>query len=386
MKILHTGDWHVGRTLHRRQRLDEAEAVLGEVAEIAAREQVDLVLVCGDVFEHYAPSAEAERVVYRTLLALRAAGAEVVVVPGNHDNAKRFGAVEELFQAAGVRVVPEVRRPDAGGVVTLSARDGTPVQLACLPWVAERLLYSATDLMGAQEEPLQEYAEELPRLLHALCGALDTACVTLLAGHLFVSGARLGGGERELTIGQIFAIDPARLPTSVQYIALGHVHRPQDVPGAATPARYAGSVLALDFGEAAQEKSVTIVELEPGRPARWRETPISRGRRLLDVEGTLDELEAHRGSEEEAWLRVTLRCEGPQPGLADQVREVLPNALEVRLDYPREDAEKRTAELRRLSPRELFARYYRERHGAAPAGEVLKLFDELFEEVTGAAA
>src|SRR4051794_17037813 len=122
MKLLHTGDWHVGRTLHRRQRLDECAAVLQEVTEIARSEQVDVVLVCGDVFEHFAPSAEAERIVYGTLLALRATGAEVIVIPGNHDYAKRFGAVEEVFSAAGVRVVPEVRRPSQGGIVKVTAR------------------------------------------------------------------------------------------------------------------------------------------------------------------------------------------------------------------------------------------------------------------------
>src|SRR3954470_450788 len=124
MKLLHTADWHVGRTLHRRQRLDECAAVLDEVTEIARDEQVDAVLVCGDVFEHFAPSAEAERIVYSTLLALRATGAEVLVIPCNHDNAKRFRAVESLCQAAGVRVVPEVRRPTEGGVVEFNGRDG----------------------------------------------------------------------------------------------------------------------------------------------------------------------------------------------------------------------------------------------------------------------
>jgi exonuclease SbcD len=386
MKLLHTGDWHVGRTLHRRQRLDECADVLDEVTAIARNEDVDVVLVCGDIFEHFAPSAEAERIVYRTLLALRATGAEVIVVPGNHDYAKRFGAVEELFAAAGVSVVPEVRRPAEGGIVKLTGRGGTRVEIACLPWIGERLLYSAADLMREQEEPFKEYAEELPRLISALCEPLDPTAVTVLAGHMFVSGAQLGGGERELTIGQIFAVNPAALPTTVQYIALGHVHRPQDVPGAATPARYAGSLLQLDFGEQQQAKSVTIVEAEPGRPPRIREVGLVKGRRLLEIRGTLDDLTAQREAVEDMWLKVELVCDGPQPGLADQVREILPNALEVRLEYPRQDAERRAGELRRLTPRQLFARYYRERHGTDVDDQVVKLFDELLEEVGGAPA
>ncbi len=209
--------------------------------------------------------------------------------------------------------------------------------------------------------------------------------MTVLAGHVFVSGARLGGGERELTTGQLFAVSPGALPTTVQYIALGHVHRPQDVPGAATPARYAGSLLQLDFGESEQRKSVTIVEAEPGRPPRTREVALTEGRRLVELRGTLDELTAYQDADD-AWLKVELVCDGPQPGLADQVREILPNALEVRLDYPRQDAERRAGELRRLTPRDLFARYYHERHGAPIDDAVSKLFDELLEEVGGAPA
>jgi exonuclease SbcD len=386
MRILHTGDWHVGRTLHRRQRLEEAREVLGEVVEITEREAIEVVLICGDVFEHYAPSAEAEQIVYRTLLHLRRAGAEVLVISGNHDNAKRMAAVEEVFGAAGVRLVPEVRRPEAGGVIELPAREGERVQVACLPWIPERLLFGADEMMGLQPQPYQAYAEHIPRVIAALCRSLDPTAVTVLAGHLFISGARLGGGERELTTGQIFAISAATLPTNVQYIALGHVHRPQEVPGAATPARYAGSLLQLDFGESAQDKSVTLVDAQPGRPVQTREIPLTRGRKLKEVAATLDELEGVRDEYEDAWLRVTLRCDGPQPGLADRVREILPNALEVRLDYPRQDPERRASELRHLTPHQLFERYYQEAHGTPPAGAVAKLFDELYEEVTGAAA
>ena len=387
MKILHTGDWHVGRTLHRRPRLDEIDAALRDVAQIAAEETVDLVLVCGDVFEHSAPSPDAERVVYDALLALRATGGRVLVVPGNHDNARRFAAVEELLRAAGIDVVPAVRRPQEGGILEIPSRNGdVAVQVAVLPWVPERALFGAAEMMGLQAAPHQAYAERLAELVQALCAELDPSKATVLAGHLFVSGARLGGGERELTIGQIYAINPAALPAGVQYIALGHVHRAQDVPGAATPARYAGSLLQLDFGEAEQNKSVTIVELEPGLPARTYERSISAGRRLRDVRGTLEELQTIESDSESEWLRVTLVCDGPAPGLADEVREALPGALEVRLEYEREDPERYAAELRRLKPRELFERYYGSRHGAGPDEAVVKLFDELLEEVTGEAA
>lgn len=383
MRILHTADWHVGKTLRRRQRLDEIQTALDEVVEIARAEAVDLTLVCGDVFDQLAPSAEAERIVYRALVGLRATGSAVLVIPGNHDNARRFAAIEGLSRAAGVEIVPTVRRPGAGGLVEFASRDGAETaQIAALPWVPEKALFGAEEMMGLQEEPNIAYGEALRRLLSALCSRFEAGKVHLLAAHLFVGGARVGGGERELTVGDLFAIPAQALPITPQYIALGHVHRPQEVLASGVPARYAGSLLQLDFGEREQGKSVVVLDATPGRPVRVRSVPVSSGRALLDVAGTLEELQRLE-VDPEAWLRVMLRCDGPTPGLADDVRAVLPGALEVRLDYERELGEREPGELRRLSPRELFARYHSDRHGA-PAGEsVMALFDDLFEEATG---
>jgi exonuclease SbcD len=386
MKILHTADWHVGKTLHRRQRLEEADTVLAEVAAVASAESVDLTLVCGDLFDQYAPSAEAERIVYRALVNLRGTGGAVLVIPGNHDNPKRFAAIEQLSGAAGIHVVPDVRRPQAGGIIEIPSRDGEQVaQVAALPWVPEKALFGAEEMMGLEEDPNKAYAEELPRLLEALCSTYEPGKIHLLAAHVFVGGSRIGGGERELTVGDLFAIAPQALPKTPQYIALGHVHRPQDIAAAAVPARYAGSLLQLDFGEREQEKSLTLVTAEPGQPAKIKQIPISGGRRLLDVSGTLNELRAQK-VDPDAFLRVLLRCDGPAPGLADDVRAMLPMALEVRLDYERAPGTREAGEQRRLAPRELFAHYYTERHGAPADERLVRLFDELFEEVANETA
>ena len=379
MRILHTADWHVGKSLARRQRLDEAGAALKEVVAIAQDEKVDAVLVCGDIYEHLAPSAEAEALVYEALLALEQQKIPVVIIPGNHDAPKRWGAVAPLLKRFSVFVVPEVLRPERGGVVEVESRDGaTTAQIAALPWVTEQRMISAMEMMGLAEAPNQAYADEMARLIKALCGTLDARKCTMFAGHLFVSGSKLGGGERSLTVGQIYGVTPQAMP-QVQYVALGHVHRPQRVPGSAVPARYAGSLLQLDFGEKEQKKSVAVIELAPGKPAAVREIPISAGRQLLDVSGTMEELAAYRTIKDSAFLRATLKCDGPRPGLADEVRDRLPHAIEVRLEYPREE-DNASPSLRGMAPRELFAHYYANRYGAPAGDAMLSLVDELVEK------
>jgi exonuclease SbcD len=383
VRLLHTGDWHVGKTLSRRSRIDEARQVLMEVAELATAEQVDVVLVAGDVFDQLSPSADAEAAVYDALVDFERRQIPVVVLAGNHDHAHRWRALEPLLARFAVYVVPEPRRPDAGGIVEIPSRDGsTSVQIAALPWVPINRLVVVQDVLGLAEKPFQTYTTEMARILAALCHGFDPSKCSVLAGHFFVSGAVPSGSERPLSIGELYAVTPQAIPVSPQYIALGHVHKPQRVPGVAIPARYAGSLLQLDFGEVGQKKSVALIDLEPGRPAQAREAPISSGRHLRDVRGTLDELAEDSAGGSDDFLRVVLVCDGPQPGLGDIVRELLPNALQVTLDYPHEEVKHHVLDLRELTPRELFTRFYDERHSAEPEKELLDLLDELLDEVT----
>jgi exonuclease SbcD len=384
VRILHTADWHVGRNLARKPRLEETKAVLEEVLQIARDESVDAVIVAGDVYEHQAPSAEAEQIVFDTLLGFERERIPVVVVAGNHDHPGRWRALMPLLQRLSIHVVSHPVRPRDGGIVELTARDGGRLQVACLPWVPERKLTGSAELMGLQGEVFQTYAEGVAGLLRGLCKDLDPRACTVLAAHLFSSGAVVASAdgdrsERSLTIGELYAVAPQALPM-VQYAALGHVHRPQEVPMASIPSRYAGSLMALDFGEVGQDKSVAIIDLEPGMPAQVRTIPITRGRRLLHLDGTMEELEALTDSVGNAFLRVNLRCAGPEVGLGNRIRELLPNALVVRLDYPRMEEERAGGTLRHLAPREQFARYFQGKHGTTADSAYLDLFETMIRE------
>ncbi|HXG39653.1 MAG TPA: exonuclease SbcCD subunit D, partial [Candidatus Limnocylindrales bacterium] len=383
VRFLHTADWHLGRTIRNRSRTDEFAAVLDELVRIAVDERVDAVLVAGDVYDSRAPGPDADALCIETLVRLHEAGTAVALIPGNHDSPSRLAAFAPLLARIGVRVVPRVVRPDEGGVVELAARDGsTAVLVAAVPFVPERRFAEAATLFDAPEAWHGTYAEGVGRILDAMAAAFRTDRVNVLLAHLFTDGALLGGGERQVSIGLDYAVSPARLPATAHYVALGHVHRPQPVAGAPAPARYAGSLLQLDFGEADERKSVTIVEAEPGRPARVREVPLSGGRRLVDLRGTFDRVVEAASGLQDAWLRCFVETDGPVPGLADRLREAVPNALDVHLVYERapEDSPG-AAPVGSLAPRDQFAAYYRQVHGVELPPVIAAAFDELLAEV-----
>ena len=381
MRFLHTGDWHVGKTIRGRGRLDETERALTQVVDIAIEERVDTVLVAGDVYEQRAASPDADRLVFDTFARLRSAGIPVIVVAGNHDAPARFEAFSALLEAAGVHLVPHVRRPDEGGMLTLPSRDGSEAAIvACVPFVSERRFADAAEAFAAPEAPFNSYAEGLAGILAAMERSFGPDSINLVLGHFFVDGARPGGGEREVTLGDAYSLAPASLPGTASYIALGHIHRPQEVRGARSPARYGGSLLQLDFGEREQAKSVCLIEAHAGKPARVSTLAIDAGRKLLDVTGTLDDLPGIAGRVGDAYLRVFLRVDQPTPGIADRVREILPNALDVALDYERTEEEQRPS-VRSLEPRQQFVSYYRSAHGTEPHGDLLTAFDDVLEAI-----
>ena len=383
MRLLHTADWHVGKAIRGRSRVDELADVFDELLEIAEGERVDAVLLAGDVYDQLSASPDADRLVLSTLVGFHRLGIPVVMIPGNHDSAKRFAAFREVLDAVGTKVVPNVAPPDAGGIVEVGSRDGAETALvACVPFVAERRFTDAAALFDSTESGYQSYAEGMGHVLKAMAGAFRKDTVNVVMAHLFTDGALLGGGEREVTIGMAYAMSPSLLPGTASYVALGHLHRPQAVKGAPSPTRYAGSLLQLDFGEVNDTKSVCIVDVSPGTPAKVREVAITRGRKLLDVKGTLDEVVGRAADVGDAYLRVFVETDGPVPGIADRVRDALPNALDVHLVYEHDDetaAMTAAGPVSAMAPREQFVAYYRRQHGAEPDAVVLEAFDEVLE-------
>ena len=383
MRLLHTSDWHVGKAIRGRSRAAEHRAVLAEIAAVADERAVDLVIVAGDLFDTATPSAESERIVYRALLDLAAGGRPVVVVAGNHDSAARLAAVAPLSEASGITVASAVRPPRDGGVLEVEA-GGERARVALLPFPSQRYVVTADLLLaGDAAEAHAAYADRVARLLRLLTEGFDGGAVNIVVAHLMVMGGTMGGGERGAHTVFDYWVPAAAFPPAAQYVALGHLHRAQLVPGPA-PLHYCGSPLQLDFGETANEPVVNVVDVRPGLPAAVEAVRLATGSRLRTVRGTLvDVLAAAAGAGEADHLRVVLD-EAPRAGLADEVRERVPQAVEVVLAPRGGDDDRRPADPDRLrrTPHDLFAEYLAERE--VDDDRVLALFDELVDDLESA--
>jgi exonuclease SbcD len=320
VKILHTADWHVGRTIRGQSREDEHRAVLSEIAALAAGENVDLILVTGDIFDASTPSPSAEEIVYRALLALAEVG-PVVMVAGNHDNPSRLRAVAPLLKLGRVRVGAGVERAGVLEFADLSTR------VVMVPFISKKGIVRAEQILSLDSTELRgEYSERVQQIIAKLCAGMAADAVNILAGHLMVHGGQTGGGERAVHLFE-YAIPTASFPSHFQYIALGHLHRPQRV-AAPMPLWYSGSPLQLDFGEGEDRKAVLLVTAEPGLPAQVETRYLESGRRLRTLRGKLDQIRDLEVGD--AFLRIDLD-EPLRVGLLDEVRELFPNAVDIRL-------------------------------------------------------
>ena len=303
MRLLHTSDWHLGRSLHRCDLRDAQAAHLDHLVEVVRSERVDAVLVAGDVFDRAVPPVDAVALYDEVLVRLREVGAHVVVTSGNHDSASRLGVGARLFDASGVHV--RTRPQDCGRPVLLSDQHGD-VAVYGLPYLepdAVRTLLPA-DPGGAAEVP-RGHAGVLGRAMACVRADLSRRSArSVVLAHAWVTGGAVSESERDIRVGGVGDVSAA-LFDGIDYTALGHLHGAQELrPGL----RYSGSPLAFSFSEAAHVKGSWLVELDRRGLARVERVPAPVPRRLSSVTGALPDLLAdpRLADHEGDWLSVVL--------------------------------------------------------------------------------
>jgi DNA repair protein SbcD/Mre11 len=281
MRVLHTSDWHVGRMFHGRDLLADQEAVLTGLADLVTDERVDVVVVSGDLYDRAVPSGEAVSACTRVLKAIRTAGAQLVVTPGNHDSAPRLGAFGEFTAAGGLHLRTRVASLDQP--VLIDDEHG-PVALYGIPYLEPEPARQALGTPDAKGHA--GVLAEAMRRVRADLANRPAGTRSVVLAHAFVTGGQSSASERTIAVGGVEQV-PASVFDGADYVALGHLHGPQRL---ADRLRYSGSPLAYSFSEARHHKSVWLVELGAGGLAgvERRELPVPR--RLGTLAGRLDEL------------------------------------------------------------------------------------------------
>ena len=382
MRFLHTSDWHIGKTLRGRSRNDEYEQALAEICDIAVSEKVDCILVSGDLFDSFAPSAEAERLVFYFLSELSGRGIPAVIISGNHDHPKRLEALRPLLEPLGILVRTRPGGGTDGGMVEIPS--GTQLaRIGVLPFISHAKLIRADELFGDQGKALRTYSDRLTALLTSLGRDYRDDAINIILGHFFVASASQSGSERAIHAGIPYEVPSQAIPAGFQYVAVGHLHRPQSIP-APSPLHYAGSLLQLDFGEQGQQKQVSLIEARPRTPATVKSIPLTSGRPLMELEGSLEELRNLSDRVGNAYLKIHLCVPQSGKGMAEQVREIFPNAVDIQLLLPGKTPVAIPQRLGKLSPEGMFGEFYSSSGRPPPGKAVLTLFRELYAEAVHA--
>lgn len=387
MRILHTADWHLGRTLEGRDRIPEQAAFIDELCRICDDHRIDLVMIAGDVFDTVNPPASAEELYFEALARLTAnRKRRVVIIAGNHDSPDRLAAPGPLAQHHGIHLLGLPKETQMQPITVNVPGIDYPAVIAALPYPSEsRLGEALTD--EVDEVALQQaYSDRVAHAFSRMAEGFRADAVCLAMSHLFVAGGRESDSERPIQVGSATTVLPAGLPAAAQYIALGHLHRPQAVHAALAPTRYSGSPLAYSFSEAGQAKSVVIVEAEPQKEARIEEIPLSAGKPLVRWRATegLDQVEAWcaEGRDANAWIELEVSLDAPLTG--DQIRHLRAmhkGLVMIRPILSSEAEVAATAEGRsRLPVDELFRRFFLQREGHEPPEELTRLFVELVDD------
>ncbi len=402
MRILHTSDWHLGRSLEQISRIDEQREFVEFLCRMADDEKIDLVLIAGDIYDTYNPSAAAEELFYEAVEGLCDEGRRaVVVIAGNHDNPERLCAPSPLASKNGIILLGypgsdagEKMRSGEVDKVQLAASGPGWLELhipACsynavvvtMPYPSESRLEEVLTT-EADEALLQKaYSEKIGHIISTLSDKFRTDTVNLIAAHMFMLGGSTSDSERTLQVGGALTVDPKVMPETAHYAALGHLHRPQEIKGGGCPIYYAGSPLAYSFSEANYSKAVYIVDAVPGEKANVAPVYIDCGkplRRWIADKGIGQAIEwCKEGRDANAWIDLEIATD--RAFTSDEqklLRSLNPGIINIRpkmIGGSNTLFNAQSREGRKID--ELFSDFYKYRTGTEIPKELMEAFLEV---------
>ncbi|MGG3573375.1 exonuclease subunit SbcD [Bacillus gobiensis] len=381
MRILHTADWHLGKTLEGRSRLPEQEAFLDELKQIVNEEKIDAVIMAGDAFDTVNPPSSAEKLFYESLSSLADKGRRpVVVIAGNHDHPDRLQAASPLTDGQPIYLAGF---PTTGVIDIPIKQSGEVLAVSPLAYPSEARLNEV--LADDFDEALlrDHYNEKIKQAYHEISKSFKKEAVNIAVSHLYVAGGSQSDSERPIEVGGAYTVAAESLPAAADYVALGHLHRPQTIKRASTLARYSGSPLAYSFSEAGYAKSVTIIDAKAGEKAAFKEIFLSSGKPLVKWQARegLNQVYSwiEEGKDKNAWIDLEVYA-SDQLSIEEihRLRKLHPGFIHIRPIYEERTTSHNSIHTKQLPIDEMFVKFYeRQTGGALPDDEMIKLFLEL---------
>ncbi len=396
MKVLHTSDWHLGKHLEGFSRLEEQKFFLEELCAICIEREIDMVIIAGDVFDTSNPPAQAEKLYYEYIKKLSDNGRRpVIAIAGNHDSPDRIQAAwplarEQAILLAGNPKIEGYSGPFGqhtikwlGSNVYEILIDGSAVRVGLLPYPSERRL---GEIMGdTDDETLKQasYTERLRHIFSEMDEKFDASMLNIAVSHIFVMGGQTSESERPIQIGGTLVVDPQDLAHKADYIALGHLHRPQQVKHAPVPTIYSGAPLQYSRSELAYSKSVHVIEKAEG-VLDMEEVMLSLRKpievwRCDGVQEAFEKCEKNRDRNVWVYLEVKTNAIIAQSDIK-ALKELRPDLLSI---MPIIDNQKEThvdEKPEEKSFEHLFGEYYEQVRGVKPGEDVLKLLGSILNE------
>lgn len=398
MKILHTADWHIGKLLEGKSRLEEQRIVLEQFVSIADTTNADVICIAGDVFDNGHPSAGAEMLLYHTLKELSKQGQRLVIlIAGNHDQPSRLEAIVPLAREHGIIIygTPRTKIPSGKygnfeiesleeGVFSFSCK-GEKAVFACIPYVSEKtlneVLYREED---SDEKRAADYAEKIGELFQKKASWYQEDTINVLVSHVFTLGCKKDGSEQGMMLGNSYLLSPEVFPEKAQYVALGHVHRPQKVIGSHGRIRYSGSPLPYRLQETVIAKQCSLVTLHPQEEAVVKEFYFDNPKPIEkwvceSYEEALKKCEENQNRPCYVYLQIYTDTYIREEQLKE-LKGYKEDILEVIPVFPETEQKKTGSVFTEKSFLELFLDYYQEKKGILPEEEILETLQEILKE------
>lgn len=398
MKILHTADWHLGKRLDNFSRLEEQIKVMNEIVQIAEQENVDLVLIAGDLFDAFNPSVEAVELFYKTLKRLSNNGKRpVVAIAGNHDSPNLIDAPNPLARECGIILIGHpnalispfqladfsISKTDEGFLELSLHHLPYPIRILHTPYANEQRL---KQFLGEEKEAQlnQTLAENWQRLANTYC---DNEGVNLLITHLYMNPSAQQlldepDGEKPLKIGNADLVLTSSIPQEIHYTALGHLHKYQNIGSEEKPIVYSSSPLCYSFSEAGQTKYVNLVEIEPNEKIKMKKIELKEGKPLIrkhfdSVDKTVEWLQENQNALVELTLESDTYLQASDRQKIYRTHKGIIHLIPQVKNLQVEQSTHSTINLNK-DISELFRDYFQSKQNAQqPTDEIMELFNEI---------